>query len=157
MFLLTMLKTPYMKTKLVREQTFDSILYSYASLLHRWKHFYRRTQILQCIESQCPSSSSANSPPMSKITCSVCCQPVVGQYFLCALCGHGGHLRHMHGWFSTSDTKHRCCPEKDCTCRCIIKQQELLATNISQIQQHTPTLTPKSYYVRPTSAKARAL
>jgi hypothetical protein len=149
MFLLTMLETPFMKTKFHPKHHYDSILYSYASLLHHWKHFYKRTQILQQIDYNCQISPSINQMS-SIIICSICLQPVIGQHFLCAICAHGGHLVHMHGWFSSSESKHRYCPEKDCTCRCIIKQQELLTINTDQIQknQQTPTLTPKSYFVR---------
>ena len=148
-----MIKTPYMKTKLVKEHYYDPILYSYASILHRWKHFYKRTQILQEIDYNCQSSAPTNQTSPT-IICSICLQPVIGQHFLCAICAHGGHLIHMHGWFSSAENKHRYCPEKECTCRCIMKQQELLTINTDQIQkhQHTPTLTPKSYFVRPSSS-----
>jgi hypothetical protein len=154
MFLLTMLKTPFMKkefqSKTINEHHHDPILYAYASLLHRWKYFYKRTQILQEIDHNCQSPASLNQTS-SPIICSICLQPVIGQHFLCAICGHGGHLIHMHGWFLSSELKHRYCPEIDCTCRCIIKQQELLTMNTEQIQkqQHTPTLTPRPYVVRP--------
>jgi hypothetical protein len=142
MFLLTMSQTPYLKTKigtkLVPEHNHDPILYSYASVLHRWKHFYKRTQILSQIDHNCQSPAPFNqlqtiTTPI--IICSICLQPVLGQHFLCAVCGHGGHLTHMHEWFSSEELKHRICPEKDCTCRCIIKQQELLTMNTVQIQQ----------------------
>ena len=149
MFLLTMLQTPYMKTSNRNEHCYDSILYSYASLLHRWKHFYKRTQILQRIDHNCQSPMLINHASTS-IICSICLQPVVGQHFLCAICAHGGHLIHMHDWFSSSELKHRYCPETDCTCRCIIKQQELLTINADHGQKHpqTPTLTPRPQYVR---------
>ncbi|UJR30523.1 hypothetical protein I4U23_018052 [Adineta vaga] len=149
MFLLTVLQTSFMKKTNRNEHYYDSILYSYASLLHRWKHFYKRTQILQRIDHNCQSPTLINQITTS-IICSICLQPVLGQHFLCAICAHGGHLIHMHEWFSSSESKHRYCPEKDCTCRCIIKQQELLTTNADQLQkqQHTPTLTPRPYYVR---------
>jgi hypothetical protein len=153
MFLLTMLKTPFMKNNFHHEHYYNPILYSYSSLLHRWKHFYKRTQILQQIDYNFQISPSTNQIS-SIIICSICLQPVVGQHFLCAICAHGGHLSHMHEWFSSSQIKHRYCPEKDCTCRCIIKQQELLTINTDQIQKHqqTPTLTPKSYFVRSSSS-----
>jgi len=147
-----MLKTPFMKTTLVNEHHYDPILYSYASILHRWKHFYKRTQILQKIDHNCQLPAPTNLPS-SIIICSICLQPVVGQHFLCAICAHGGHLHHMHEWFSSTENKHRYCPEKDCTCRCIIKQQELLTINTDHIQKNltTPTLTPRGYFVRPPS------
>jgi len=160
MFLLTMLKTPFMKRKFHNEHYYDSILYSYANILHRWKHFYKRTQILQQIDYNCQLPAPINSTSSSSIIiCSICSQPVVGQHFLCSICGHGGHLIHMHGWFSSIENKHRYCPEKDCTCRCVIKQQELLIVNTDQIQkyQHTPTLTPRTYFIRPSSVGIRPL
>jgi hypothetical protein len=175
MFLLTMSQTPYLKTKiqskLINEHDHDPILYAYASLLHRWKHFYKRTQILSQIDHNCQTLAPFNqiiqtTPPSTTTTivCSICLQPVLGQHFLCAVCGHGGHLTHMHEWFSSEEVKHRFCPEKDCTCRCIIKQQELLAMNTVQIQhqqqqqqqQQTPTLTtPRSHFVRQSSGNIR--
>ncbi|CAF0892865.1 unnamed protein product [Adineta ricciae] len=149
MFLLTTLQTSFMKRTNQNDHLYDSILYSYASLLHRWKHFYKRAQILQRTDHNCQSPTVINQVSTS-IICSICLQPVLGQHFLCAICAHGGHLIHMHDWFSSTEMKHRYCPEKDCTCRCIIKQQELLTINTDHIQkhQHTPTLTPKPYYVR---------
>ncbi len=158
MFLLTMSKTPYMKSKLIPEQYYHPILYSYANILHRWKHFYKRTQILQEIDHNCQLPTPINST-LTTIICSICLQPVVGQHVLCAICGHGGHLNHMHGWFSSTESQHRYCPENDCTCRCIIKQQELLTINTDQIQkqQHTPTLTPRPYLVRPSTVSIRQL
>jgi hypothetical protein len=170
MFLLTMSQTPYLKTKiqskLINEHDHDPILYAYASLLHRWKHFYKRTQILSQIDHNCQSPAPFNQTISSTtvIICSICLQPVLGQHFLCSVCGHGGHLTHMHEWFSSEEVKHRFCPEKDCTCRCIIKQQELLAMNTVQIQhqqqqqqqQQTPTLTtPRSHFVRQSSGNIR--
>ncbi|CAF1084177.1 unnamed protein product [Adineta steineri] len=158
MFLLTMLKTPFMKKTNVNEHHYDPILYSYASLLHRWKHFYKRTQILQKIDHNCQSPTLINQIS-SIIICSICLQPVVGQYFLCAICAHGGHLLHIHEWFSSPDSKHRYCPEKDCQCRCIIKQQELLTINTDQIQKHqqTPTLPTRPYISRTLSVSMRQL
>lgn len=35
-------------------------------------------------------------------------------YVQCAMCGHGGHLHHIRGWFDT----HRVCPAENCTCCC---------------------------------------
>lgn len=172
MFLLTMSQTPYLKTKfqskLVHEHNHDPILYAYASLLHRWKHFYKRTQILSQIDHNCQSPAPFNQtiPSTTTIICSICLQPVLGQHFLCAVCGHGGHLLHMHEWFSSEELKHRFCPEKDCTCRCIMRQQELLTVNAVQIQQQqqhqqqqqqTSTLTPRSYFVRQSSGSIRPL
>jgi hypothetical protein len=157
MFLLTMLKSSYMNGKLSQpdERSRHPMLYAYASLLHRWKHFYKRTQIFQQIDSHggAPTSHSTST----KISCSLCLQPVLGQYLLCAVCGHGGHLSHIHQWFSSPNVKHRYCPEKDCTCRCLIKQQELLTlhTNPAQPSQcHTPTLTPRAYSLRHPSGSA---
>ncbi|CAF0912797.1 unnamed protein product [Rotaria sp. Silwood1] len=160
MFLLTMLNTPFMKTKaqvkLFNQHLYDPILYAYANLLHCWKHFYKRTQILYQIDYNCQSPASINQTS-STIICSICFQPVIGQHILCAICAHGGHLSHMHGWFSSSESKHRYCPEKDCACRCIIKQQELLNVNTDHIQkqQHTPILTPRAYGVRTSSTNTR--
>ncbi|CAF3117147.1 unnamed protein product [Rotaria sp. Silwood2] len=162
MFLLTMLDTPFMKTKTqlkpFNQHPYDSILYAYANLLHRWKHFYKRTQILYRIDYNCQSPASTNQTS-STIICSICFQPVIGQHILCAVCAHGGHLNHMHGWFSSSESKHRYCPEKDCACRCIIKQQEVLSMNTDQTQrqQHTPVLTPRSYGVRTSSTSIRPI
>lgn len=165
MFLLTMSQTPYLKSKiqskLVTEHDHDPVLYAYASLLHRWKHFYKRTQILSQIDHNCQPAAPFNQtlPTASSIICSICLQPVVGQHFLCAACSHGGHLMHMHEWFSSKELKHKFCPEKDCTCRCIIKQQELLTMNTAQIQQQTSTTatTPRPYYVRQPPANLRSL
>ena len=164
MFLLTMSQTPYLQTqiqsRLVHEHEHDPILYAYASLLHRWKHFYRRTQILSQIDHNCQSPAPFNQTSSSTTTtiiCSICLQPVSGQHFLCAVCGHGGHLTHMHEWFSSEEQKHRFCPEKDCSCRCIIKQQELLTMNTVQIQQQTSTPTTRSYFVRQSSGNLRPL
>ena len=163
MFLLTMSQTPYLKTRvkseLVPEHDHDPILYAYASLLHRWKHFYRRTQILSQIDHNCQSPAPFNQTlsTTTPITCSICLQPVLGQHFLCAVCSHGGHLAHMHGWFSSEELKHKFCPEKECTCRCIIKQQELLTMNTIQIQQQTSTNTSRSYFVRQPSGNIRPL
>ncbi|CAF3733244.1 unnamed protein product [Rotaria sordida] len=160
MFLLTMLDTPFMKTKnrlkLFNQHHYDPILYAYANLLHRWKHFYKRTQILYQIDYNCQSPASINQTS-STIICSICFQPVIGQHILCAICAHGGHLSHMHGWFSSSEIKHRYCPEKDCACRCIIKQQELLSMNTDHIQrhQHTPILTPRPRGIRTSSTSIR--
>jgi hypothetical protein len=156
MFLLTMLKTPFMKNKLLSEHYYDPILYSYANILHRWKHFYKRTQILQEIDHNCQLPAIINSIS-STIICSICLQPVMGQHFLCAICAHGGHLNHMHRWFSSMETKHRYCPEKDCTCRCIIKQQEFLTMNTNQIQQQTSITAPRAYFVRQPSGNIRPL
>jgi len=164
-----MSQTPYLKTKiqskLVNEHNHDPILYAYGSLLHRWKHFYKRTQILSQIDHNCQSPAPFNQaiPSTIIIICSICLQPVLGQHFLCAICGHGGHLRHMHEWFSLEEFKHRFCPEKDCTCRCIIKQQELLTMNTVQIQQQqqqqqqTPTITQRSHTARQSSTGIRPL
>lgn len=163
MFLLTMSQTPYLKnqiqSKLVTDHEYDPILYSYASLLHRWKHFYKRTQILSQIDHNCqaPAPSSQSLLPTTTIICSICLKPVLGQHFLCAVCSHGGHLTHMHDWFSSDEVKHKYCPEKDCTCRCIIKQQELLTINTIQMQQQTSTSTPRSYFTRQTSGNLRSL
>lgn len=161
MFLLTMSKTPFMNSKIVKEHSYDPILYSYANILHRWRHFYKRTQVLQRIDHNCQLPASINSTS-STIICSICSQPVVGQHFLCAICSHGGHLSHMHRWFASTEKTHRNCPEKDCNCRCIVKQQELLTINSDQIQkqqqqQHTPVLTPRSYALRPSSVSLRQL
>jgi hypothetical protein len=163
MFLLTMSQTPFLKTKfqsrLINEHDHDPILYSYACLLHRWKHFYKRTQILSQIDHNCQSPAPFNQIiPTTNIICSICLKPVLGQHFLCAVCAHGGHLTHMHEWFSSDEIKHRFCPEKDCTCRCIIKQQELLTMNTAQIQQpHTPILTSRPYLTRQPSGGIRPL
>jgi hypothetical protein len=164
MFLLTMSQTPYLKTKiqsrLVHEHNQDSILYAYAGLLHRWKHFYKRTQILSQIDHNCQSPAPFNQTLSTTtiVICSICLQPVLGQHFLCALCGHGGHLTHMHEWFSSEELQHKFCPEKDCTCSCIIRQQESLTRNTIQIpQQQTSTTTPRSYFVRPPSGNIRPL
>jgi len=160
MFLLTMLKTPYMnKQKYINQYHYDPILYSYANILHRWKYFYKRTQILQQIDYNYQSTAS-NNLSSSNIVCSICLQPVVGQYFVCSLCGHGGHLNHIHTWFSSMEIKHRYCADKDCTCRCLIKQQEYLImylTDHIKNYQQTPTLTPKTYLVRPSSVVIRQL
>lgn len=158
MFLLTMLRTPYMKRSSSHKQFHDSILYAYASLLHRWRHFYKRTQILQRIDHNCQPPTVITQPSTS-IICSICMQPVVGQLFLCAICAHGGHLLHMQDWFSSSELKHRYCPEKDCTCRCMLKQQELLTTSVDHVlrQQQTPTLTPKLQYARKLSISVQHL
>ncbi|CAF3364479.1 unnamed protein product [Rotaria socialis] len=162
MFLLTMSQTSYLKTrihtKLVAEHNSNPILYAYASLLHRWKHFYKRTQILSQIDHNCqsPAPFTPIASAQTTIMCSICLQPVLGQYFLCAICGHGGHLMHMHDWFSSDGLKHRYCPEKDCSCRCIIKQQELLAINTIQLQQQQPLpITPRPYLARQPSSSFR--
>ncbi|CAF1005885.1 unnamed protein product [Adineta steineri] len=164
MFLLTMSQTPYLKTKfqskLINEHNNDPVLYSYACLLHRWKHFYRRTQILSQIDHNCQSPAPINqiSPITTAIICSICLKPVLGQHFLCASCGHGGHLTHMHEWFSSDEPKHRLCPEKDCICKCILKQQELLTLSASQMQQQTPTITtPRSFFARQPSGGIRPM
>ena len=172
MFLLTMSQTPFSKIKvhsqLVNEHSHDPILYAYASLLHRWRHFYKRTQILSQIEHNCQSPAPFNQPtPIPTATsvniiCSICLQPVLGQHFLCAVCGHGGHLTHMHDWFSSDELKHRFCPEKDCTCRCITKQQELLTLVPTQTQQQqqqpqTPIMASRSYFARQPSGGIRPL
>ncbi|CAF0790898.1 unnamed protein product [Adineta steineri] len=164
MFLLTMSQTPYLKTKfqskLINEHNNDPVLYSYACLLHRWKHFYRRTQILSQIDHNCQSPAPINqiSPITTAIICSICLKPVLGQHFLCASCGHGGHLTHMHEWFSSDEPKHRLCPEKDCICKCILKQQELLTLSASQMQQQTPTITtPRSFFARQPSGGIRPI
>lgn len=158
MFLLTMSKTPFMKNRLQQEHYYDPVLYSYANLLHRWKHFYKRTQILQQIDHNCQLPAPINSIS-STIICSICSQPVIGQHFLCPICAHGGHLSHMRRWFASTEKKHRYCPEKDCHCRCVVKQQELLTINSDQIQkhqqQHTPILTPRAYALRPSSVGIR--
>ena len=174
MFLLTMSQTPFLKmrieSKLVNEHDHDPILYAYANLLHRWKHFYKRTQILSQIDRNCQTPAPftpINSTPTT-IICSICLQPVLGQHFLCALCGHGGHLTHMHDWFSLEEIKHKCCPEKDCTCRCITKQQEHLIANVAQIQAQISTsatttttttvpTTPRSFLSRHSSNSTRTL
>lgn len=161
-----MSQTSYLKTRihsqLVTEHDYDPILYAYASVLHRWRHFYRRTQILSEIYHNCQSPAPFNqiTSTQTTITCSICLQPVLGQHFLCALCGHGGHLMHMHDWFSSEGFKHRYCPERDCTCRCIIKQQELLAINTIQLQQQLqqqPPLTPRAGLTRQPSSSLRPL
>ncbi len=163
MFILTMSQTPYLKTKiqskLVHEHDHDPVLYAYACLLHRWKHFYKRTQILSQIDHNCQSPAPFNQTitTLINIVCSICLQPVLGQHFLCAICGHGGHLNHMHGWFSSEELKHRVCPEKDCTCRCIIKQQELLTTNTVQMQQQMPAIPSRTYFGRQLSGGIRPL
>ena len=160
MFLLTMLETPFMRTKTqskrLDEHYYDPILYAYASLLHHWKHFYKRTQILQQIDYNCPLPATTNQTS-STVICSLCLQPVVGQYLLCPICSHGGHLIHMHEWFSSSEIKHRCCPQKDCTCRCVVKQQELLTTNVDQTlkHHHMPILIPRPYSIRLSSTSIR--
>ncbi|CAF0842900.1 unnamed protein product [Rotaria sp. Silwood1] len=168
MFLLTMSQTSYLKTRiqtrLVNEHDYDPILYAYACLLHRWRHFYKRTQILSQIDHNCQSPAPFNQTiTPATIICSICLQPVLGQHFLCSICDHGGHLTHMHEWFSSDGLKHKYCPEKDCTCRCIIKQQELLAMNTVQLQQQqqqqqqTPTITSRSYFARQPSTNIRPL
>ena len=172
MFLLAMSQSPYLKTRvqsrLVNEHEHDPILYGYASLLHRWKHFYKRTQILSQIDHNCQSPAPVHPP--SIIICAICLQPVLGQYFLCAACGHGGHLLHMHDWFQ-DEIKHKFCPEKDCTCRCVLKQQELLITNAIQMQQQQqqqhqhhhqqtlsgpPVITARTYLSRQSSGNIRS-
>jgi hypothetical protein len=162
MFLLTMLQTPFLKSthtsKLFNQHDHDAILYGYASLLHRWKHFYKRTQILSQIDHNCQSPASIGQATSTIIMCTVCSQPVLGQYFLCAVCGHGGHLRHVHEWFSSEEKNPKQCPQKDCTCRCIVKQQELLLINTIQIQQqqqHAATLTSRAHIIRQTSGNTR--
>lgn len=163
MFLLTMSQTPYLKnqiqSKLVTDHENDSILYAYASLLHRWKHFYKRTQILSQIDHNCqtPAPFTQAPPTPNSIICSICLKPVVGQHFLCAVCGHGGHLTHMHEWFSSDELKHKYCPEKGCSCRCILKQQELLTVNTIHMQQQTSTTTPRSFFNRQPSGNLRSL
>ena len=108
-----MSQTPYLKnqihSKLVTDHEYDPILYAYASLLHRWKHFYKRTQILSQIDHNCqpPAPFTQTLPTNNSIICSICLQPVLGQHFLCAVCGHGGHLTHMHEWFSSDEFKHK--------------------------------------------------
>ena len=145
MFLLAMLRTPYLTTRiqsnLVTEHDYDPVLYAYACLLHRWRYFYKRTQILSKIDYNYQPSASF-SPIMTTTTattthmkCSICLQPIFGQLFLCALCGHGGHLTHMHEWFSSGESAHKFCPDKGCTCRCLIRQQGLLGMHSVQIQQ----------------------
>ena len=163
MFLLTMSQTPYLKnqiqSQLVADHEYDPILYAYASLLHRWKHFYKRTQILSQIDHNCqtPAPFTQTIPTSTSIICSICSKPVLGQHFLCAVCGHGGHLRHMHEWFSSDEFKHKFCPEKNCSCQCILKQRDLLTVNTMQMQQQTSTTTPRSYYSRQTSGNLRSL
>ncbi|CAF0841071.1 unnamed protein product [Adineta ricciae] len=153
MFLLAMSPTPFSKIKvnsqLVNEHNYDPILYAYA------KH-------------NCQSPAPFNQPTpnptvtLANIICSICLQPVLGQHFLCAVCGHGGHLTHMHDWFSSDELKHRFCPEKDCTCRCITKQQELLTMAPTQAQQQqqqqqTPIMASRSYFARQPSGGIRPL
>jgi hypothetical protein len=137
MFLLATLSTSYMKERLHCQSSYESVhspfLYAYASLLHQWKHFYKRTQIFQHIDTSC--SSTPISTLSATFRCSICSQLVNGQCFLCASCGHGGHLVHMHEWFSSSNIKHRHCPEKDCSCQCLLKQQDLLTMYIHHMQQ----------------------
>ena len=149
MFLLTMLKSSYMP----KEQTNQSrhpILYAYASLLHRWKHFFKRTQVIQQIDSY-HGSITSNSQSTTRIHCSLCLQPVLGQYVICAVCGHGGHLTHLHQWFSSSNLKHRFCPAKDCSCRCLMKQHDLLTASSNHHHiSHQPLSTslPRAYPFR---------
>eukprot|EP01113_Clastostelium_recurvatum_P037956 TRINITY_DN5607_c0_g1_i1.p1 TRINITY_DN5607_c0_g1~~TRINITY_DN5607_c0_g1_i1.p1 ORF type:complete len:829 (-),score=148.05 TRINITY_DN5607_c0_g1_i1:31-2517(-) len=38
--------------------------------------------------------------------CAICRLPVKGMYVWCQLCGHGGHLSHVHEWFSNN----KACP-----------------------------------------------
>ena len=162
MFLLAMSETPYLKTniqsKLVNEHDFDPVLYTYASLLHRWKHFYRRTQILSTIDHNCQSPAPSNQNPGTLIKCAICSQPVLGQYFVCAVCNHGGHLPHMHQWFASEDHKRRLCPEKDCTCLCMLKQQDLLVLNTAHMQQQSIILSgSRPHFARQLSGGIRPM
>lgn len=138
MFLLTMTKTPFMK-HIKDSQLYHPILYGYASVLHRWKHFFKRTQIVRHIDVSC-SSTSSNNPSSTRIQCSICSQPVIGQYILCPACGHGGHLTHIHQWFQCTHTKHNYCPEKDCSCFCLTKHHDILVNNLNH-QQTVPLLS----------------
>ena len=51
----------------------------------------------------------------TKPTCSVCCVPVHGMGQFCLRCGHGGHLRHMDGWWSSGRAS---CAVSQCDCAC---------------------------------------
>ncbi len=44
--------------------------------------------------------------------CSLCRQPVNGLFVWCPGCSHGGHLTHVHAWFSTHDVCPRGCGHK---------------------------------------------
>lgn len=102
----------------------------YADILHRWNLNCQRSELLKfnpalSTEQQFEQSkqfvshirlkperqrSWVSGPP----ECSICHLPVKGMSVLCIKCGHGGHVNHLHGWFS----KQFVCPA-GCGCRCI--------------------------------------
>lgn len=69
-------------------------------------------------EDRFPMASGDALSPFSPLFSSTCVRasPLEwpSAYVQCAMCGHGGHLHHISGWFDT----HRVCPAENCTCCC---------------------------------------
>ena len=114
----------------------DSSLYSsslaaYSDALYNWGLLEQRAIVQKhgpargledersCVSSTCSTceeridTSSCKKCSKPGLECVICRMPVRGLGFVCPSCGHGGHLKHVRGWWN----EHSLCPAS-CGCNC---------------------------------------
>lgn len=123
---------------------YDCYLRRYADLLYSWGLLSLRAQINKrlrfvfesrdvfgvpsmsnegggiTIFTECPhchqrsTTNYCNSCSNYAFRCVICDTAVRGLFTVCIMCGHGGHIAHLHDWFQTRKE----CPA-GCGCRCV--------------------------------------
>ncbi len=77
----------------------------------------------------CNPSSRCSKCAAIVSECSLCRQPVNGLFVWCPGCSHGGHLTHVHAWFSTHDI---------CPTGCGHKVKRYFNSNFNLLCSHPP-------------------